>query len=325
MLAIDIGTGMTKFAVPGEKEAVVDLWPSVAGRIGEATPTFAYDRLPEVVVDGERWIVGEDVESALSEDACESTLSREWAGSPGWRAILYRVIAHLHPGGGDLDPLTIVTGLPQEHFYEDWPQLIDCLQGEHEFVVAGVPYRVEIHPFVVPQPFGALAWAARWDEQVLDAPSAVVDVGTYTSDYAVLKNNRLQRWRSGGIEVGLSTLHELLAEWVEREYRYRPTLADLSRILPRREIGYRGTVVSVGEMIDQMAARAFAPLTERLDEAWRGGGADLVIYLAGGGGEVAEPAVRAVAPHAKVVPDPVFAVVRGMLEFGLARSADDGG
>jgi len=63
---------------------------------------------------------------------------------------------------------------------------------------------------------------------------------------------------------------------------------------------------------------------EALSTAWPGGGPDILVRVAGGGGEVALPIIRRLVPHAKLMDDAPTAVVIGMLEYAMAEDAEKG-
>jgi hypothetical protein len=95
------------------------------------------------------------------------------------------------------------------------------------------------------------------------------------------------------------------------ELNLKLDIAKMATLLVEKEVRYRGTPVDLTDMIARQALLVARPLLEKVSKLWDGGG-ELTIYIAGGGAEYFADAIKTVLPHATVMPDSFYAVVRGM-------------
>lgn len=242
-LAVDIGSGVTKLAWysdPTKKKVEVADFPTAAAEFpgGVADDIYDPDAYGLVSYNGTLWAVGDETGSLFRPNQRVNSLSGSWAGSPGWTAILYAAIARAFPDGGAFEVL-LSTGLPQAVYGAHRKAILDHLNCKHQFMVGKREYEVTMQANVMPQALAALLHEATGNAEVMNYQSAVVDIGTYTTGYAVLHNGRLQNWRSNGIEVGVSALTQALARWLDDEKGLKVDPAIMPEVMRSRSVMFR--------------------------------------------------------------------------------------
>lgn len=304
-VAIDVGSGYVKIISNGTHLAM----PSAVAPFPVAD-FFKSEEAERIDFNGQSWIVGESAVNTVKEDDRQNTLMDEWAGSPGWQALLYSAIAKLQITG----PIHIITGIPQAQ-YSDRDRrtdIINALKGEHVVTWMGEQIQFTIEKVrIIPQAAGAMLCKAAQDDSVLSDIIGIIDIGTYTTGYSVLKRGEFMQNKSGGISVGVSDLVLALANHFDREYRVKLDSAQIHEVLMTKKIRVRGELISIENDIDRISKRVASPIQEAIAEYWHGGN-DLTIFVAGGGAPYFINAIHEVARHAILMDGNFFAVATGM-------------
>lgn len=305
LLSIDVGSGFTQYTDGGKIEGA---FPSVVCNVPERLG-FGADNAEIVEMEGFRYLVGEDAMAYGDPQTRANTLHDDWAGSGPWMALLVAALGRLEVKTGET--IHLVTGLPQALYTERRDSLKAFLAGDKTFSIRGKKITIKILPEICPQATGALLYQASQDQSMLLGSVGVIDVGTYTTGYSVIDNTRFISSQSGGCPVGVSQLCSALQDHLSRDLGYNVDPAKLPKILLERSIRHRGEKIEVGEHIDRLALTVARPMLEKIHKAWQGGSSYL-IFVAGGGAPFFSEAIKTVTPHAKVMSDSFYAVVRGM-------------
>jgi len=304
-IAVDVGSGFTQFtdgANNGSLPSIVTPMPETLG--------FGANQAKDVItINGQTYLVGQDAYSYGDPDTREDTLSEDWAGSIGWQALFFSSVAKLVS-----DPsanLKVVTGLPQRLFAPKKDGLAQFLNNTHSFGVNGKQYKIKITGKVIPQAASALFVEARKNKDILQDAVGIIDIGTYTTGFSVMENGAYISHKSNGCSVGMSQLIKAFKTWLMREKGFSIDEAKIPKILMEKKFRFRGEMFEAAKEIDQLAITVAQPMLDTINANWKGAG-DLIVYVAGGGAPYFMTAVKTIIPHAQVMDDAFFAVVKGM-------------
>lgn len=314
-LAVDIGSGVTKWAYKDDTETHVGRCLSVTGILREEDlKHFGVNNYKKVEFDGQIWLAGDAAEATLPPARRSDTLSSSWGGSDGWMALLYYAIGSAFTDGGNYS-LMLTTGLPQAMYADSEKDLVERISGEHKFTFGGVEHIVDIRVMVIPQALAALLHHAKEDAGLLTGTTGDIDVGTYTTGFAVLRKGNMQTWRCGGQEVGVHSLINSLIKHLKSEYSMHVDPATAHDILLNRSVNYRGQEISLDNIIEELSFAEATPLINVITQAWQGGGDIQRVIINGGGAPLFYSALKRAVPHAELGEQPGDAVVRGLLAY----------
>lgn len=311
-IAIDVGSGYTN-AISKEREIIFpsrvchapDQWKSHFGATHARVCRFGS---PGQEQD---FLIGDAVRNIGGEP--ENTLQDDWALSDGWMALFYSALADLV---GTTGVINVVTGLPQAIYETHENALITRLAREHRFSIQGIPHVITVkNVFVVPQATAALFYQLDSDPSIR-GDVGCIDIGTYTTDLAVIDVEALALIgaRSTGCQLGVKNLLGRLNTFLVEHHNVRLDGSRLAAALQQRVTRIRGADVDLTTIISQIAIQEAKPILEFIQAAWSGG-ADLDVYLAGGGAEFFIDAIRVVVPHATVMKNPQMAIARGLMIY----------
>jgi plasmid segregation protein ParM len=318
-LAIDIGSGFTKWIGNGDKKAhSIRSIVTPGGGMEEmgSAPSLPVRFTTECPPTGET--TGETLELLVGDAAYDygtperrvNTLSTGWAGSQAWFALLYFALAETL---GRQDPdagarieagARIATGLPQAQYLSTRKMLEDRLRGKHVFEVAGRHYEVDIEPYILPQATAAIVHLAGMNASIMSDSVGLIDIGTYTTDIVVIEDGRIIRRRSGGCRSGVSNLIAEIVEYLRSRYGVDVDNAQIPRAMIRREIRLRGERIALDETISGLAQQASTGLLEGIAGVWPNAAADLRVIVVGGGAPFFINAIRTRIRHAELLGEP---------------------
>ena len=270
-----------------------------------------------VQVDGKPWFVGELARRQGLNPISPRTRER----SAEFERVL--LVAALH----ELDAresVALVAGRPVA-WYGDRGTLETALRGYHHAEVNGelAVYNVT-DAKIVPQPFGTLFGVILDEEGALldpdglrDGQVAILDVGMYTSDYAVSDALHYVEERSGSIPYAMSNVYGLLQKRLSYRYGRELTLEEAEETAKER--GFRDW--GEWEAVDDYVEAALEQVAERVvgeaQTLW-GDGRDLdTVLVTGGGGAAMFEAVRARFPQAQLVEAAQTANARGFYRYAV--------
>lgn len=321
IVGLDVGYGYTK-ATNGFKHIIL---PSVVGPAVEIkyhNGLISSGRGLEVELGGRRQFVGEL--ARLQSPVTTSPLARE-RDLDIVRTLALTAIHQIHADGGLVE---LVTGLPVS-WYDDREELIDALQGRHSYRVNGEAITVmieEVH--VVPQPFGTLFSALLTERGILGDPEnladrevAIVDVGTYTTDYALSDALRYIETRSGSTDAAMAQVYRLLQREVERTYDIDIDLAEAERAARDGAISTYGDALNVSPQVKAAIDDVAATIVADAESLWPDRGRTFAqILVTGGGAPLIYGALVDVFPHAALVTEPQMANADGFYRYGLFKA-----
>lgn len=314
-LGIDVGSGFTKY-VGGNGEK--GFFPSLVARLKPETPRpFGFEEADIIAIKGPHgedieFIVGESVKGVAPEDR-ENTLQDDWAGSPPWFALLYYAMSQVAHCLTPSEPVLLSTGLPMALYENKSLRLQERLVGKHTFKINGEPYIMIITPEIIPQAVAALLSTAQDDEENLKETVGIIDIGTYTTGFAVMDEGSFVPYRSGGIAMGIHTLLNHFHGHLVRVHGHNAAPENVLRILQKGFFMHRGAKVDVSDEIPNVVENVIGVLVNNIEKTWRSAD-DLKILIAGGGGPFFFDALQKKLEHATLMRDGFFSVAKGLFK-----------
>lgn len=312
--SIDVGYGNTKYVCAHSEggEIACRLFPSLVSRGGGhdlSDGVIAKRDTVIVAVDGNHYEVGPDVELALRTHSAR-VLHRDFIDTPEYLALLrgalaYMRVSHIH---------LLVVGLPVSWLVTRQSELKARLSGNHP-VADGHGVKVE-KVLVLAQPLGGFVYhalSAGLYGRLRDTRNLVIDPGFFTVDWVLAEGIRPIPQRCGSFPGGISAILAKLADSLGKEQGLEldDPLA-LDRALRTGRFSLYGREIPVARHL--AGARLVADEAANAVANSVGDGRDIdAIVLVGGGAEFFRPALGRRFPRhlVHVVPDPVFANVRG--------------
>lgn len=325
-LGLDVGYGVTK-AVTAQDTVT---FPSVAGysrevkfRAEELATKYPGDQI--IDHDGE-WFIGDLARSQLKaheQISLRGRTANESALGNAFRLRFAKVaIGKLFPGrrNGDVLHIRLATGLPVDHM-PDAAELKQALIGQHLIKTDQTEFVANItEVMVMPQPYGTLYRnmlmpSGEYNPCHTATRSGVVDIGTYTIDLALDAEGEYIEAESGSIEGGVYTAQERIAEMIEREFREKPRNSMVETVLRTGCLKAKGKEYNYSEAV----AEALEPLRTAtltlMSAKWAAGLNVDVIYVSGGGAELAIEDIAAAYPQAQLVENAQLANAQGYLNY----------
>lgn len=319
VIGLDVGYGYVK-ATAGRR--LTTCFPSVVGPavdIKYHNDLIGNGRGMEVWGEGGRWFVGD-----------MARLQSPSPTSPRARKRDMNIIRLLTLGAmfnlGIEGTVKLVTGLPVEWF-TDKRQLEIGLRGPHSFMVNGESRHVNIGDVViVPQPFGSFFRSVLSEDGALTDPNGwargrvgILDVGMYTSDYALSDALRYVEPRSGSIDKAMARVYELIREGLAHYHGREATLEDVERAVKEGSIPHQGGLIDIRDLAVQAREAIGRSVIGKAQTLW-GVGDDLaVVLVTGGGAPFFFEMAQAVYPHAQLMHEPQMANAAGFHRYGLRK------
>ena len=328
ILSVDIGYGYTKGIGP---ENLRFSFPSVIGNAEEIT--FISDLLPNqtapaVHYGGRRFFYGE--QALLQSRLRTAIFDRSRVRDQTFRLLFASALAELAGEYPDGTSLNVVTGLPVG-FFSDRSDVVISLEGEYLLQLdEAITFNVE-QVYVVPQPFGSLFFDLLNEDGVISNVDvergrvAVVDIGTYTTDFIVADELRYVQRLSSSIPVGWSEALSNIQRELSSRYRLDLTLHEVDKAVRHGEARVKGQSISLEPLLAPAIADFETAVVAKARDMW-GEGANLdTILITGGAAEHLAGAVQAVYSHARLLTDAFWANAEGFYRFGQRTAIFGGG
>lgn len=322
IIGLDIGYGFTK-ATNGTQTVV---FPSVGGDAVQAdfdNEIITAGKGHKISIKGQDWVYGDHAQkhsrNPLTLFARERTEQRDLM-----ELLFCAAMAELSVKGR----VHLATGLPVDWF-ADKSELETLLLGDHAFTVDGETWTVFVcQVAIVPQPFGSFFDSILDnDGNLINASFArgkvgILDIGTYTSDYALSDGLEYIAKASGSKTVAMSTVWRQIRDGIKSDFGIEYELHKIDSILRNgRHITVQGHTKSIEDLIqpavDNLAGQVLAGARER----W-GNARDFTrILLTGGGSEYVKDQVQAVYPHCQIINVPNLGNLRGFHKYAVRKFA----
>ncbi|NYE57164.1 ParM/StbA family protein [Carboxydothermus ferrireducens] len=320
---VDIGYGYTKAVSENEKLA----FPSViADKNGQEIDVFSVQLDYEVEIkypDGkvERKLVGESATRYLT---AVSVMTREKPAEIH-DLLLYTAI-YLLGGGGNLQDgqVEVCVGLPLAFYKSQKAELKARLERSNAFVRVGSGEQRYISiakATVIPQGAGVIF--ANTDTIPDDGLCAVIDVGTYTTDFLLFE---MQKGRAiplldacGSVEAGISFIHRMLMTEFQNQTG-EPLPAEMVQyvinlIESGKPVIYGGKAVNLMPAYQKAKENTAIAISQKVLNTF-GNRTKFInpIFLAGGGAVTLQEELKKHLPNAVLTEEPFYSNAIGYLK-----------
>lgn len=313
LASLDLGYGNTKavwMPTAGDGHYRNIVMPVGAARTSQALKQLGSSGLSlsggEIVtIDGEDWVAGVD---PLELQRFARPTHENYTLTNEYLALFYAVLAKI--GAPRIHRL--VTGLPVSQMYGQQgsptlaEKLIKRLKGVHSVSPSLVVTVDEV--LVVPQPAGAFRAQIDCDRSFASDPHAlsmVVDIGYFSSDWAMLRGVKIMDEHSGSSTEATSRVLEKARAQISLDY------PDVEISEARIESAYRDgreTIragrydIEIRPFINRAARRVCEDVVNAIQKKRRGSDESInTILVAGGGGALIAPFLKSSFPSAEVV------------------------
>lgn len=306
VVSVDVGSGYVKAASHLESPQSRVSFRSLVSEVpADFYKNFHGEEVKTIEYRGKTWLTGIDA-AQFGRSPC-NTLTDSWAGSEGWMVLLLRALWELGITQGDVH---LVTGVPQAVYRDRAAEIRSFLLGRHNAKVYGFPVSITILPskaMILPQAAGGLYYWVSVDPALQEVAQhngliAGVDVGTYTTGYAVLEGRSALTDLSGGAEIGMSNVALVLSKKIYKKYRVQPDRERAMRYLEeRKKVFFNGELHDLSDLVQESVSEVVSPFLAELQATWGSRAGNMAIGVYGGGSEDFYPLIREVFPHAKRV------------------------
>lgn len=316
-IGFDIGRSAVKIVASyGQNSRAEIIFPS------SACPAFQLhdDREAElatadtVLIGQQAYFIG-DTAMLQGRDDLTGGLRDDWAKSERHAALfaggLSKLKAHGVPG---LDHALVMLGLPAAHFASQKTSLAHEMQR----LAPNIELRVR------PQPMGPY-YQMMFDTAGREVPNfnadsakwAVVEIGQYTTDYALVLDGRTIENAFGscdGMRIAAEHLQRTLAA-----RNFAVPLVEATSLLETKSLRNFGSQHDISKDVDQAVAPLAAMILDKANQLIGRSARTLDgVLIAGGGASLVMPALQKIWPHAVLADKPRFAVAEGFCRFAVA-------
>jgi plasmid segregation protein ParM len=330
IVGVDIGYGYTK-AVGDERQVV---FPSVVGKAeriryeNDLRREVAPGDVPGIALiteEGDRFVG----ELALLQSRVQWTLlDRSRVEDPSARLLFLAALSELVGEACERHSFRVVTGLPVK-WYADRDKVVSQLAGRH--VVRRINGCQVVHRFsvsdvlVVPQPFGSLFDVILGPEgHIVNEPLArgrlaIIDVGTFTTDYVLVDALRYVEQGSGTIATAMAKAYALVGRSILDALGLDLSMHRVDHAIRRGYVTLFGEERAIDWLVRPVLDAVSAEILAQAATLW-GDGRDLEAVLVTGGGAITlGERIRARYPHATVLEHAPMANVTGFLKYGRRK------
>lgn len=331
-IGLDIGFGNVK-AVYGDKKIV---FPSVAAHAhtlkfqeDEISSKYPGDQLTDS--DGD-WFIGDlAVKHAPTEQQIMlqgRTSNEDFNMAFRVRMMCAAISKLMQFQNGDVIHIQIATGLPVNHM-GDAPALKAALVGRHKIDTNNASFVANVISCVVmPQPYGTIYSQMMTESGDLNPfhtaqRTAVVDVGRFTIDCTLDDDGEYVDADSDTLEAGVFTAQERISAIYEKEFRKKPSHAQIEKLLRTGGVRVNGEPVDYTEYVQEALKPLRDGVKSLMGKLWGTAGDIDLILLSGGGVGLVDADTYQAYSQARVVDDPQFANAIGYLHYArfLAKNA----
>lgn len=330
IVSLDIGFGVVKAITHTGKTA---LFPSVAGHARQLN--FHADKIAErypgdqLWDDEGSWFIGDLALTQLLQGEVVRLRGRN-ANDHGsefrlrmMKAALGKLFVGLRGGDGTVINVQVATGLPVAHMADS--ALVKAqLIGAHRIQTDQSDFIVNVTKvMVMPQAYAAiytklLSEAGEIDREHVAVETGVIDVGTYTVDFARDSDGTYQDVESGSAEAGVYNVHERVARGLQDRYKQEFGYKVVEASIREKRIKIAGKVEDCTEIVEEAIESLRAATVSKAYELWKDAKHIEEIYLMGGGASLVADALA--YPQIQTLPNPQWANARGYLNFALFKA-----
>jgi len=243
VVAIDAGRSATKVVFKSSNGSGRFMYPSAAIRARELSDDAEAQRAKAdtVSVNGDTYWVGETAVVQRGPVAGAS-LSDDWIDTEEHKVLLLSALKRLESHPDAKGRKLVVLGLPGRQFKQQRKRLevvAESLEGAAGCEIKVLPQSKAPYNWFIQDEHGGLAKGRSLEESY-----AVIDVGRYTTDLAVIVNGRFIESALDSCDGMKGAAEKMLQQMNERGIR--ATLPDAERAIAARSIMFRGEAIDLG-------------------------------------------------------------------------------
>lgn len=317
-IGFDIGRSSTKIVAAHGKERTEILFPSSVRAAITITDEMeaARARKETVLVNNKAYFFG-DTAMLQGNDDLDGGLTPDWVYSDEHLALFLGGMEKLRQNGvPDVDTALVVVGLPASMFSSQKAKLSNIL-------TQACP-QIEVR--VLPQslgPFHQMMFTVDGKENAsVNADQsnwAVIEVGQYTTDYAMLLQGRPVENAFGscdGMRIAAEQLQRSL-----RQDQLNLDMVEATNALRTKQVKNFGNLVDVSSQVADAVVPLAQTIVNKSNQLIGGKARELDgVLVAGGGAPLVFPALKKVWPHAQLTDNSRFAVADGFCRFAVAMN-----
>lgn len=234
-------------------------------------------------------------------------------------------LAMLLPDDIDYAQVKIVTGLPVDYF-GDADALVSHLQCTHTIKVGRDRQLIVdvLEVKVLPQPFGGLlsllldaSGTMMPDvEHLVTGRIGVADPGMYTTDYILVDGLEYIESGSGSLEVGVSTVLEMLRKVLMDDYRVSYEPHELEIALRRGWLVINGQTIKLNGLASDRLSGVAHSIESRARTLWNISTLSTVVFV-GGGAIAMKRWLEPCFGQSVFATDGAMSIANGFLRYGL--------
>lgn len=264
-----------------------------------------------LTLDGQKYLVGKNA----SDGFAKLNVSPEFHGGPTWKVLLvwafYQAMKHRTGNELVLDKLGL--GLPYSQHRKPLIEKIKSMQ-EFSFQVDGRDYLVTAkETTVLPQGAAIIANFENTEEAV-----GILDIGYYTLDMVLLRDQRIVRDKSRSTNDGIHLLAEEARKMIRAQFPEVLEVPDAAvmRFLSKGGLKISGVYHDCASVVEQLLAVHAQKIIARAKTAWE---TDLPLmeatYLVGGGAALLAQHFNGGLHSIRVIEDPEFGNALGYMKY----------
>jgi len=315
-LGVDVGYEYTKVVDDCGKALV---FPSVIGNYVEAMKIGSgqQDNFLTVTVNGNKYFVGND---AIEQSERHYTArDKGWIESEAYAALLMSAISQIaRPGFG----MTLVTGLPVKYYQSDVVKERLVQVARKACIDLGyLPEAVKV--VVLPQPFGTFfdmlinSSGGIADEELKQAKIGIIDIGSFTTDFATISGMKPVTKLMTSFENGCSTAYAQMAKDIENRFDLSLGEHERGRAVRKGYVVAYGEKKDITDIVENHYRLLAGEIAAQAKDLWKSGAGIERIILTGGGAIALAPYLS-IFPHQTTISEAQIGNARGYHKYAFA-------
>lgn len=303
IIGLDVGFGFTK----GVRGNQMEFFPSI---IADHDDSLHLSSGCDLVYNNAPYVVG-DVARLYPFARWTSHSSR--SSSVEYKVLALSMLALLTPERRV--NVSLVTGLPINHFRADCEIVTHQLLGAHEFRWRNREYRINVKSVdVIPQPLGTYFSV---QSNLSCSSVGIVDIGFLTSDCFYMKDGIPIPALSESINLGCDAICGIIRKEVYRKFRVDLDVRDVDSVIRSGCVAIMGEQHDARDIIDSAVRGFLSKLHPYLLRLW-GKERDYQVVYSGGGAALMEGMID--ASNYSIAKNPQFSNVNGYALYGALKA-----
>lgn len=268
-----------------------------------------------VTVDSKQYFFG-DTAMLQGQDDLSAGLREDWVFSAHHKALFLGGLKKLTDAGvPNIDTALVVVGLPASLYAAQKTKLaVELTQLAPRCEVKILPQSMGPYHQMMFTPEGFEANGVNPDKDSW----AVVEIGQYTTDYAMLINGRPIENAYGSCD-GMRIAAEQLVRTLQERKSLTLELPEATETLRTKSIRNFGSLIDVTEEVKASTVPLASQIVNKSNQLLGNKVRELTgVLVAGGGAELIYETLLQAWPHAKLTDNPRFAVADGFNRYAAA-------